>query len=49
MRCNWGIEGHKLFHVFVKYLGHFGNDMQLINIESRLGEVTFDYKSSEVL
>ena len=49
MRCSWNIEGHKSFHVFVKYLHHFGNYMWLINIEGPLGEVILDCTSYVIL
>ena len=42
MWCSWGIEGHKLFQVFFKYLGDIDNLMRLRNIGGNLGKAKFD-------
>ena len=49
MGISWVIEGHNLFHVFVKSLSHLGNYIWLINLEVHLGEVTLDPTPREVL
>ena len=46
--CIRGIKVHKYFYKTIKTLSHFWDQIQLINIQSRLGEVILDisyYKS----